>query len=218
MLNTASPVSPTAGTGRKRPRLLNTESNSPRRHKSSRDDHDSDGNEDGEKENGPAKHSPPTSASTSSFRNVSACHRCRLRKNRCDQHLPRCNSCEKAGVRCVGYDPITKREIPRSYVYFLEARVAYLEKLLRQRDIGFKDAVAFGEEMAVSMENGGRESVQAQGLDGVGGGNAPEKEPQKDKGNIKKEEEEKEDALGSNSEKLALAFACCAQGLVTSHI
>lgn len=50
---------------------------------------------------------------SSNFRNVSACNRCRLRKNRCDQHLPSCASCEKAGVRCVGYDPITKREIPR---------------------------------------------------------------------------------------------------------
>jgi hypothetical protein len=50
---------------------------------------------------------------SSSFRNVSACNRCRLRKNRCDQRLPSCVSCEKAGVKCVGYDPITKREIPR---------------------------------------------------------------------------------------------------------
>jgi hypothetical protein len=53
------------------------------------------------------------SSSASSFRNVSACNRCRLRKNRCDQRLPSCASCEKASVKCVGYDPITKREIPR---------------------------------------------------------------------------------------------------------
>ena len=77
-----------------------------------------------------ARHSPPesveegsiaaekkeSSAAASSFRNVSACNRCRLRKNRCDQRLPSCASCEKAGVRCVGYDPITKREIPRRFV------------------------------------------------------------------------------------------------------
>ena len=50
---------------------------------------------------------------SSSFRNVSACNRCRLRKNKCDQRLPSCASCEKASVKCVGYDPITKREIPR---------------------------------------------------------------------------------------------------------
>jgi hypothetical protein len=50
---------------------------------------------------------------SSNFRNVSACNRCRLRKNRCDQKLPSCASCAKAGVACVGYDPITKKEIPR---------------------------------------------------------------------------------------------------------
>ncbi|KAJ4316959.1 hypothetical protein N0V94_005166, partial [Neodidymelliopsis sp. IMI 364377] len=58
----------------------------------------------------------PTPSAASSFRNVSACNRCRLRKNRCDQRLPSCASCDKASVKCVGYDPITKREIPRSYV------------------------------------------------------------------------------------------------------
>lgn len=50
---------------------------------------------------------------SSTFRNVSACNRCRLRKNRCDQQLPSCASCAKADVACVGYDPITKQEIPR---------------------------------------------------------------------------------------------------------
>ncbi|RDW90166.1 Zn(II)2Cys6 transcription factor [Aspergillus mulundensis] len=92
--------------------------------------------------------------SSSSFRNVSACNRCRQRKNRCDQRLPRCQACEKAGVHCVGYDPITKREIPRSYVYFLESRVAYLEKVLMDNGIGFNEAVAFDEEEAVKMEAG----------------------------------------------------------------
>ncbi|KAK8159962.1 fungal-specific transcription factor domain-containing protein [Phyllosticta citribraziliensis] len=83
---------------------------------------------------------PPTSSSSpavSSFRNVSACNRCRLRKNRCDQRLPACASCEKARVKCVGYDPITKQEIPRSYVYYLESRIAYLHSLLRDHDIPF---------------------------------------------------------------------------------
>ena len=86
----------------------------------------------------------PTSAPTninsntsSSFRNVSACNRCRLRKNRCDQNLPACTSCEKAGVKCVGFDPITKREIPRTYVYYLESRVHYLEELLNEHKIAF---------------------------------------------------------------------------------
>ncbi|KAK7521400.1 uncharacterized protein IWZ02DRAFT_287560 [Phyllosticta citriasiana] len=60
--------------------------------------------------------SSSSSSSVSSFRNVSACNRCRLRKNRCDQRLPACASCEKAHVKCVGYDPITKQEIPRRCV------------------------------------------------------------------------------------------------------
>ena len=94
----------------------------------------------------PSSFSPPTSApthsnsnsnSSSSFRNVSACNRCRLRKNRCDQNLPACTSCEKAGVKCVGFDPITKREIPRTYVYYLESRVHYLEELLTEHRITF---------------------------------------------------------------------------------
>ena len=80
---------------------------------------------------------PANSAATSSFRNVSACNRCRLRKNRCDQNLPACTSCEKAGVKCVGFDPITKREIPRTYVYYLESRVRYLEDLLSDQSIPF---------------------------------------------------------------------------------
>ncbi|KAH6673472.1 fungal-specific transcription factor domain-containing protein [Halenospora varia] len=74
---------------------------------------------------------------SSNFRNVSACNRCRLRKNRCDQRLPSCASCEKASVKCVGYDPITKREIPRSYVFYLETRVGYLEKVLQDHNIAF---------------------------------------------------------------------------------
>ncbi|KAI1339158.1 fungal-specific transcription factor domain-containing protein [Xylariaceae sp. FL0016] len=89
-------------------------------------------------------HDGPSASSkvgqSSSFRNVSACNRCRLRKNRCDQKLPSCASCEKARVPCVGYDPITKREIPRSYVFYLETRVDQLEALLRANNIQFPPA------------------------------------------------------------------------------
>ncbi|TEA21776.1 Positive regulator of purine utilization [Colletotrichum sidae] len=77
---------------------------------------------------------------SSNFRNVSACNRCRLRKNRCDQKLPSCASCAKAGVACVGYDPITKKEIPRSYIYYLETRVEQLEMLLANNNISFPPA------------------------------------------------------------------------------
>lgn len=81
----------------------------------------------------------PSSATTatSAFRNVSACNRCRVRKNRCDQQLPACSACTKAGAVCVGYDAITKREIPRSYVYFLETRLGYFENLLNEHNISF---------------------------------------------------------------------------------
>lgn len=112
---------------------------------------------------------PVASSVSSSFRNVSACNRCRLRKNRCDQRLPRCQSCEKAGVRCVGYDPITKREIPRSYVYFLETRIASLEKQLSEHNIAFKKAVAFDEEEAVKTEIEGDAAHSTSGLDGQSG-------------------------------------------------
>ncbi|KAL8285644.1 hypothetical protein RB597_002621 [Gaeumannomyces tritici] len=77
---------------------------------------------------------------SSNFRNVSACNRCRLRKNRCDQRLPSCLSCAKANTSCVGYDPITKKEIPRSYVFYLETRIEQLEALLQANNIPVPDA------------------------------------------------------------------------------
>src|ERR1700761_9641095 len=95
-------------------------------------------------------------SSTTNFRNVSACNRCRSvsgvacntahhnankgaqRKNRCDQKLPRCSGCEKANVKCVGFDPVSKRAIPRSYVYYLETRVRNLESLLTAHNIHFE--------------------------------------------------------------------------------
>ncbi|KAG8528138.1 uncharacterized protein KY384_007054 [Bacidia gigantensis] len=88
-----------------------------------------------------ASHINATSAS--SFRNVSACNRCRVRKNRCDQNLPACSACEKAGVKCVGFDPITKREIPRTYVYYLESRMNYLEELLESNGIAYEPCTDF---------------------------------------------------------------------------
>ncbi|KAK4503715.1 hypothetical protein PRZ48_004630 [Zasmidium cellare] len=86
-------------------------------------------------------------ASTTNFRNVSACNRCRNRKNRCDQKLPKCSNCEKANVRCVGFDPVSKREIPRSYVYYLETRVNNLEAILTANNIAFPEP---SEDFAIS--------------------------------------------------------------------
>lgn len=77
---------------------------------------------------------------SSTFRSVSACNRCRLRKNRCDQKLPSCATCERARVPCVGFDPITKQEVPRSYIYYLETRVHALEQLLTANNIAYPPA------------------------------------------------------------------------------
>ncbi|KAJ5680495.1 hypothetical protein N7536_011634 [Penicillium majusculum] len=98
------------------------------------------------------------------FRSVSACNRCRLRKHRCDQRLPRCESCEKAQVRCVGYDPLTKQEVPRSYVAFLESRVNYLNQVLIDHGIGFKPAIAYDEEETLKMEAGQSPRFESRGL------------------------------------------------------
>ena len=46
-------------------------------------------------------------------------------------------------MKCVGYDPITKREIPRAYVYYLESRVTYLESLLFDNGVHFAPAEEF---------------------------------------------------------------------------
>lgn len=102
------------------------------------------------------------SSASSSFRNVSACNRCRQRKNRCDQKLPACSSCEKAGIKCVGFDPITKREIPRTYVYYLESRVTYLESLLSENDIKYAPSQEFdlGAKPMLEYSNGSSEIAE----------------------------------------------------------
>ncbi|KAK4176710.1 fungal-specific transcription factor domain-containing protein [Triangularia setosa] len=134
----------------------------------------------------PTHEHPPSSANdtsakvgqSSNFRNVSACNRCRLRKNRCDQKLPSCASCEKAGVACVGYDPITKREIPRSYIFYLEKRVEQLEGILREKGIGFPRAEEL--EWCSKVGNGAQgrggtvEGEQGEGVEQIGGGGTRE--------------------------------------------
>lgn len=61
--------------------------------------------------------------------NVTACSRCKSRKQRCDQNIPACSACERAGVACVSVD-VDGRMIPRSYIQSLENRVAHLERCL----------------------------------------------------------------------------------------
>ncbi|PLB51406.1 hypothetical protein P170DRAFT_433416 [Aspergillus steynii IBT 23096] len=64
---------------------------------------------------------------------ITACIRCRQKKKRCDQRLPKCCLCDAAGEECLAYDIATKRRVPRSYTHSLEQRVAYLESKLRQQ-------------------------------------------------------------------------------------
>lgn len=121
-------------------------------------------------ENSPSHHPTqpddgPTSslnhtAPNTAFRNVSACDRCRQRKSKCDQQLPACSACSKAGVRCVGIDPITKGAIPRSYLFFLERRLAYFESLLLTNNVPFEPPDAFHAE-AKTVERGGVHSPGA---------------------------------------------------------
>lgn len=68
-------------------------------------------------------------------RSISACQRCRAKKIRCDQSFPKCLKCSKAGADCIGLDPATGREVPRSYVIHLEDRIAFLENRLRAHGI-----------------------------------------------------------------------------------
>ena len=51
----------------------------------------------------------------------------------------------------MGYDPLTKRELPRSYVSFLESRVGYLKQVLIDHNIDFKPATAYDEEETLQI-------------------------------------------------------------------
>ncbi|KAH7232110.1 hypothetical protein B0J15DRAFT_539329 [Fusarium solani] len=66
--------------------------------------------------------------------NVTACQRCKSRKQRCDQNIPACSSCARAGVPCVSVDA-DGRSAPRSYIKSLEDRVAQLELALRSHGV-----------------------------------------------------------------------------------
>lgn len=64
----------------------------------------------------------------------------------------------------MGYDPLTKQEVPRSYVAFLESRVNYLNQVLIDHGIGFKPAIAYDEEEALKMEAGQSPRFESRGL------------------------------------------------------
>lgn len=61
-----------------------------------------------------------------------ACTGCKQKKLKCDGQNPRCQNCVKGGRECLVEDPATGLHRPRDYMQSLEARVAYLEGLLRE--------------------------------------------------------------------------------------
>lgn len=87
-----------------------------------------------EEENGPLK-KRPSSQILGISRSISACQRCRLKKVKCDQNFPSCSKCEKAKVQCIGLDPATGRQVPRSYIIHLEDRIAALEQKLKDTGV-----------------------------------------------------------------------------------
>jgi hypothetical protein len=106
-------------------------------------------------------------------------------------------------VKCVGYDPITKREIPRSYVYYLESRVSYLEGLLGDNGIGYKAPEAYDADGRVSdpgmispTEGGGAGSGYGggQGVNGSGGGGSVKREDGNEEKKQKEWERKQDDA------------------------
>lgn len=136
-----------------------------------------------------------TNTAPSSFRNVSACNRCRVRKNRCDQNLPACSPCDKVGVKCTGFDPITKREIPRTYVYYLESRVNYLEGLLTDHGIAYGAPQEFGlGAKPIEPYSAGQTSNNANGEGARSGPTSPSKSGR----DYKRKESEKLAKLVSN--------------------
>lgn len=64
-------------------------------------------------------------------RSISACKRCRNKKIKCSQEFPKCKACQKANAECVSLDPATGKEIPRSYIMFLENKISQLENQLK---------------------------------------------------------------------------------------
>lgn len=82
-----------------------------------------------------AKKMKPSSSVIGVTRSILACQRCRTKKIKCDQNFPKCSKCLKANVDCIGLDPATGREVPRSYIVHLEDRIAMLEMALKEKGI-----------------------------------------------------------------------------------
>ncbi|SCU88174.1 LADA_0E08636g1_1 [Lachancea dasiensis] len=74
----------------------------------------------------------PSSAIMAITRSIAACKRCRTKKIKCDQRFPTCSKCAAANDPCVSVDPATGRDVPRSYVVFLEDRLEAMMNKLKE--------------------------------------------------------------------------------------
>lgn len=74
----------------------------------------------------------PSSSILGISRSIAACKRCRLKKVKCDQKFPSCSKCASANEPCISLDPATGRDVPRSYVIFLEDRLEAMMKKLKE--------------------------------------------------------------------------------------
>ncbi|KAF2427826.1 hypothetical protein EJ08DRAFT_332714 [Tothia fuscella] len=63
---------------------------------------------------------------------VTACQRCRRRKQKCDLKLPNCSNCEGAHAPCLTYHSGKGAEVPRNYVTNLETQVEKLQKEIQE--------------------------------------------------------------------------------------
>lgn len=75
----------------------------------------------------------PSSVVVGITKSISACKRCRTKKIKCDHEFPSCRKCARANKPCVSLDPATGRDVPRSYVIFLEDRLTAMMNRLRER-------------------------------------------------------------------------------------
>ncbi|XRM43098.1 hypothetical protein ABZX51_006301 [Aspergillus tubingensis] len=76
----------------------------------------------------PARHARRRTAPRG--RIMTACARCQKRKIRCDGVTPVCGGCQRAHVNCV--EGVSVRDISRNYVDELEARIEWLESIIRE--------------------------------------------------------------------------------------
>ena len=85
-------------------------------------------------------HNRPSSSVIGISRVIASCQRCRLKKVRCDNQFPSCTRCAKMNLSCVSIDPATGREIPRSYVIYLEDKLYACMLKLKELGVDLSEA------------------------------------------------------------------------------